>query len=59
MDLTIQTEKQLYDEVMSKYKTMDDRKLKTIITILNRTEGLCMPEFLEFCQYLLELDKKK
>ena len=59
MNLKLEQEKQLYNDVMSKYKVMDNRKLKTIIKILDKTEGLCMPEFLEFCEYLLKLDRKK
>ena len=50
-------ERELYNEVMGKYKVMTNKKLKTIIDILNHAEGLCMPEFLEFCEYLLQLDK--
>ena len=50
-------EKEMYDDVMKKYNKMGDKKLRTIIKILDHTEGLCMPEFLEFCHYLLKLDK--
>ena len=57
--MQVNEEKKLYDQVMNKYNVMGNKKLKTIINILNTTEGLCMPEFLEFCQYLLKLDKKK
>ena len=52
-------EKKLYEKVMSKYHIMDNKKIKRIIHILDTTEGLCMPEFLEFCHYLLELDRNK
>ena len=57
--MQVSKEKELYDQVMSKYNVMSNKKLRTIIEILDETEGLCMPEFLEFCQYLLELDKKR
>jgi len=57
MNLTIAQEKKLHDEVMTKYKKMSDKKLKKIIKILDNTEGLCMPEFLEFCKHLQSLDK--
>ena len=59
MEYGIKNEKELYDDVMNKYNNMSNKKLKTIITILNTTEGLCMPDFLEFCEYLLKLDEKK
>ena len=39
MNLKLEQEKQLYNDVMSKYKVMDNRKLKTIIKILDKTEG--------------------
>ncbi len=58
MNLTVSEEKELHDQVMSKYKKMSDRKLKKIIRILDNTEGLCMPEFLEFCQHLQSLDRQ-
>ena len=53
-------EQQMYDEVMLKYNVMTDKKLKRIIHILDtgKIEGLCMPEFLEFCQHLLSLDRE-
>ena len=57
MNLTIAQEKKLHDEVMTKYKKMSDKKLKKIIKILDNTEGLCMPEFLDFCKHLQSLDK--
>lgn len=57
MNLTVPEEKKLHDEVMSKYKIMKDAKLKKIIKILDNTEGLCMPEFLDFCKHLQSLDK--
>jgi len=57
MNLTIAQEKKLHDEVMAKYKKMSDKKLKKIIKILDHTEGICMPEFLEFCKHLQSLDK--
>ena len=59
MSYTIANEKEQYDKLMYKYRRMDDKKLQTIIKILNNTEGLCMPEFLEFCKHLIALDKKK
>ena len=59
MNLDIKSEKALYDEVMQKYRKMSDKKLKRIIRILDTgVEGLCMPEFLEFCQYLIALQKE-
>jgi len=57
MNLTVPEEKKLHDEVMGKYKKMKDKKLKKIIKILDHTEGLCMPEFLEFCKHLQSLEK--
>ncbi len=57
MNLTVPQEKKLHDEVMGKYKKMKDAKLKKIIKILDHTEGLCMPEFLEFCKHLQSLEK--
>ena len=60
MNYEIVNEKELYNEVMLKYSVMTDEKLKRIIHILDtgKIEGLCMPEFLEFCQHLLSLDNK-
>ena len=56
---SIKNEKKLYDEVMMKYKTMNDKKLKRIIRILDSgVEGLCMPEFIELCRYLQSIDNK-
>ena len=52
-------EKEMYEQLMSKYEIMSNKKLKTIINILDHTEGLCMPEFVEFCNYLLSLDNNK
>ena len=60
MNHEIDNEKQVYDEVMAKYHVMTDKKLKRIIHILDTgVEGMCMPEFLDFCQYLLKLQKEK
>ena len=57
---TIKDEKKLYEEVMSKYKKMNDKTLKKIIHILDSgVEGICMPEFLEFCQHLQKLENDK
>ena len=57
--MQVNKEKELYNQVMSKYHVMNNKKLKTIIHILNTTEGLCMPEFLDFCQYLMKLQEKE
>ena len=56
--MNVINEKEMYEQIMSKYKIMSNKKLKTIINILDNTEGLCRPEFVEFCNYLLSLDNK-
>ena len=57
-EYSIKNEKKLYDEVMMKYKSMSDKKLKRIIRILDSgVEGLCMPEFIDFCRHLQSLEK--
>ena len=55
----IKDEKKLYEEVMRKYNRMSDNTLKRIVHILDtgKIEGLCMPEFIELCQYLQGLEK--
>ena len=56
----VKDEKKLYEEVMKKYHVMDDKTLKRIIHILDTgVEGMCMPEFLEFCQYLQKISNDK
>ena len=56
---TIKNEKELYNQVMKKYNKMNDKTLKKIIHILDQgVEGLCMPEFIEYCKHLQSLEAR-